>query len=108
MDSKLLLGKHLQKLRRDRNVSQEELAARIGIDPKSLSRLERGAHYPSLETLDRIRTELGLSWRDVFEFDKTPSIEELRAELVYLLQSADHQQLALIAITIKNQRKSQA
>jgi transcriptional regulator with XRE-family HTH domain len=103
VESKLLLGKHLQKLRRDRDISQEELAARIGIDPKSLSRLERGAHYPSLETLDRIRLELGLGWRDIFAFDKRQSIEELRAELASWLQGATHRELARVASTIKSE-----
>jgi transcriptional regulator with XRE-family HTH domain len=45
------LGERMQALRADREVTQEVLAARIGISQKYLSELERGAKAPSWQTL---------------------------------------------------------
>ena len=45
------LGERMQALRADRDVTQEVLAARIGISQKYLSELERGAKSPSWQTL---------------------------------------------------------
>jgi transcriptional regulator with XRE-family HTH domain len=45
------LGERMQALRADRDVTQEVLAARIGISQKYLSELERGAKAPSWQVL---------------------------------------------------------
>ncbi|HET7505121.1 MAG TPA: helix-turn-helix transcriptional regulator [Kofleriaceae bacterium] len=45
------LGERIQKLRTDRKLTQEALAARIGVSQKYLSELERGAKAPSWQTL---------------------------------------------------------
>jgi len=45
------LGERMQTLRADRDLTQEVVAARIGISQKYLSELERGEKSPSWETL---------------------------------------------------------
>src|SRR5437868_5360193 len=45
------LGARMQALRADRDLTQEVVAARIGISQKYLSELERGEKSPSWETL---------------------------------------------------------
>lgn len=54
----------------------------IGIDPNSVSRIECGVHYPSLDTLEKISTVLEVEMRDLFIFSKKESAEEMRAFLV--------------------------
>jgi transcriptional regulator with XRE-family HTH domain len=89
-DVRRLVGKRIQILRKRKDFSQEELAGKIGIDTKSLSRLERGTHFPSLETLDRIHLELGVELKDFFKFDDRPSAEELREFLLRTSSDADY------------------
>lgn len=45
------LGGRIHALRKDRNLTQEELAQRCGISQKYLSEIERGQKSPSWETL---------------------------------------------------------
>src|SRR5262245_23065525 len=45
------VGERMRKLRKEREVSQEVMAERIGISQKYLSELERGQKSPSWETL---------------------------------------------------------
>jgi transcriptional regulator with XRE-family HTH domain len=101
-DAKRLVGERVQLLRKRNGLSQDELAGKIGIDTKSLSRLERGAHYPSLETLDRIRVELGVELKDFFDFDPRPSAEEMRDFLVRAASNADYDALKRMTEAVKS------
>ncbi|MCQ2411896.1 MAG: helix-turn-helix domain-containing protein [Sphaerochaetaceae bacterium] len=47
------------KLRNELNISQQELAARTGIDRADICKLENGNGNPSLKTIKRIAKGLG-------------------------------------------------
>jgi transcriptional regulator with XRE-family HTH domain len=101
-DPKRLVGERVQILRKRKGLSQEELAGQIGIDTKSLSRLERGAHFPSLETLEKVRIELGVELKDFFDFDPRPSAEEMRDFLIRTARDADYDNLAKMTEAVKS------
>ena len=48
------LGKKIQLFREKAGVSQEELAAHVGVSVTSISNIERGANYPSFENFIKI------------------------------------------------------
>ena len=100
-DVRHLVGERVQILRKRKQLSQEELASRIGIDAKSLSRLERGQHYPSLETLERIRVVLEVELKDFFDFDGKPSAEELRDFLMRTASKANYSILVKMTDAVK-------
>ena len=54
-------GNALQRLRKKHDLSQEELAFRVGIHRTYISQLERGLKSPSLRTIGKICDELKLS-----------------------------------------------
>ena len=54
-------GDALQKARKDKNISQEELAEIIHVSRQSVSKWERGEGYPEVETLIEIARNLHLS-----------------------------------------------
>lgn len=76
------LGKRIRYIRKKNDLSQEQFAELIGIDPNSVSRIECGVHYPSLDTLEKISVVLEVEMRDLFIFNKRESAEEMRAFLV--------------------------
>ena len=55
------MGLRLRSARRERGMSQEDLARRVGISMISISRLERGVHRPKHQNLEAIARELGVS-----------------------------------------------
>jgi DNA-binding XRE family transcriptional regulator len=60
----------------DHNLTQAELARRLGMRQPHVARLEAGEHEPSLTTLRRLAQRLGMS----FHIDITPaSASELTA-----------------------------
>ncbi len=47
-------GNQISRLRQNKNMTQEQLAARIGVTPQALSRWERGQSLPDLTLLTEI------------------------------------------------------
>ncbi len=67
MDVRSRVGKNLQKLRRDRGVTQEELAHKAGIHQTYLSGVESGKRNPSIGVLERIAKGLDVDVALFFE-----------------------------------------
>lgn len=62
-----LVGRKIRKLRKERKLTQSELAQRIGIQQSDLSRIERGEYRVSLDTLFRMLAEFKVSVGEFFE-----------------------------------------
>jgi transcriptional regulator with XRE-family HTH domain len=65
MDVRIRVGLNVQKARRERGVSQEELAHLAKIHQTYLSGVERGKRNPSIMVLDRIAAALGVDIADL-------------------------------------------
>jgi transcriptional regulator with XRE-family HTH domain len=63
-DSHLDFGKALKRLRKDRKLSQEELADLSGLDRSYISILERNLKLPSLYTILALASGLGIKASD--------------------------------------------
>ena len=63
------LGGNLSERRKQLGWTQEMLAERVGVDAETISRIERGAHLPSLPTLDRLAVALRCSAGDLLSND---------------------------------------
>ena len=60
MDMEKRLGRRIRELRKERRMSQTELAEKAGVALMTISRLERGEHDPHMKTLWRIARSLGV------------------------------------------------
>lgn len=65
MDVRERVGLNVQRLRRAKDLSQEELAARAEVHQTYLSGVERGKRNPSVLVLDRIAKALGADVADL-------------------------------------------
>lgn len=72
MNTKILinLGKQLKDIRKSKNLTQEELANKVGIHPTYVGKLELGKCNPSTKMLFKISRALGVKLYDLFVFDK--------------------------------------
>lgn len=59
------LGRAIRRVRREQNVSQEELGYRAGLHRTYVGGIERGEKNPSYENLLRLAEALGVSVSDV-------------------------------------------
>ncbi len=61
MDIRKQVGLNVQKIRRERGWSQEELAFESGLHRTYISGIERGARNPTLLVIDQLATALNVS-----------------------------------------------
>lgn len=62
-----LIGRKIRQLRRQRKLTQTELAERIGIHQSDLSRMEQGEYKVGLDTLLRILQTFDITMGEFFE-----------------------------------------
>jgi putative transcriptional regulator len=64
----------IRRLRFDRNeMTQQELAERVGVTRQTINAIELGKYSPSLEVAFRIAAVLGARLEDVFTYDAAGS-----------------------------------
>ena len=61
MDMRRLVGDNCARIRKERGLTQEELAERSGLTQQYLSDLERGKRNPTIVTLYELAQALGVS-----------------------------------------------
>ena len=57
----LLIGENIKRMRRERDLTQEEVAAHLGISFQSISKWERGDGYPDITMLPALANYFGIS-----------------------------------------------
>ncbi len=62
-----LVGPKIRQLRKERKLTQTELASRIGIQQSDLSRMEKGEYRVSLDTLFKILAVFDVSISEFFD-----------------------------------------
>lgn len=60
------LGRKVQKLRKEQNLTQEELAYQLGISRVYMGFIEQGRESPSLKLLMKISRKFGVKVEDLF------------------------------------------
>ena len=78
-------GKNVTKLRKSKNLSQEQLAEKVGLKKQSISNIERGNRYPTFETLEKIASVLKASPIELFGTEK----EIMTSDVPTILEKID-------------------
>ncbi len=60
--------KDIKELRKEKNMTQQQLAEKSNISLRQLVRIEKGQCFPNLETKILIYKALGVSQNDIIEF----------------------------------------
>jgi transcriptional regulator with XRE-family HTH domain len=70
------IGKRIQQLREEKNLSMSELAKAVNVSRSLISQVEKGDAYPSLLTLEKIANALGVSLSKFFQVESNSNDEE--------------------------------
>lgn len=62
------IGKNIKKARKERRLTQSEVAQKAGIHPNYYSRIERGELQPALDTLEKIFKVLKVKSSEILPF----------------------------------------
>ena len=63
------LGKRIKILRENAHLTQEKLAEKSGISLDYLGKIEVNINKPGLKTLIKLSDALGISFKDIFDFE---------------------------------------
>jgi transcriptional regulator with XRE-family HTH domain len=103
-----LIGHRVRRLRADRGLSARVVAARAGITPAYLSRLENDKVSPTVSTLTRVLQAIGVSVGQLFTSDAGPVVRagerrrvDSRGVADYLVTPEDAQRLRVLETVIE-------
>ena len=87
--AKELLGARIREVRKARQLSQERLAEKVGLEPKQISRIEGGKSSPSMDTLEAIARELQVEMKDLLDYQHLQEEEPIEDQVLRLLHMMD-------------------
>ena len=79
---KKLLGQRIKELRKIKGLTQEELAEKMEIDQRNLSKIECGNNFITAETLAKILSALDIEPSELFTFKHLQEEPVLKDELI--------------------------
>lgn len=95
-----IIGAKITKIRLEQELTQAELAEKVGISLETVSRLERGVTFPSLKTVNKIATVLEVPMKEFFDFDeqesKDRSFERELHKFIAFLRTLTEREINLI------------
>ncbi len=60
-------GEVIRRLRKEKELTQEQLGEKAGLDPKSIIQIEAGKRNPTIKTLQKIASALDVSISKLLE-----------------------------------------
>lgn len=100
-------GKKLQKIRKSKGLTQEQLAELAGIHEKHVSKLELGTYKPNIDTLKKILQALDLTIEEAgFDLEKVSANDNpFYIKSMQILNNATEQELELYYGLLKQGQK---
>ncbi|XID92255.1 helix-turn-helix domain-containing protein [Paenibacillaceae bacterium WGS1546] len=97
-----MLGQRIQTERKKLSLTQEQLAERVGVSDAYIGQIERGERSPTLETLVKIASRLGVTIDYLLQDSLVPGddnvIDQIRQ--LFIDRSAKEKQMALDVIKV--------
>lgn len=86
---KVLLGARIKEIRKARGLTQEQLAEKIDVEQKHVSRIESGKNYPTIDRLEKMADALNVPLMGFFEFMHLQDDDESAVNLEKMLLDLD-------------------
>lgn len=98
------VGDRIKHFRKERSMSQCELAGKAGIAPAFLGQLERSLKSPTVKTLDKLTGAMGISLAELFSgaADETCGEEEVISQIMHQLRGFDKGELQNISMIVQH------
>ena len=75
----MIIGERLRALRKEKKLSQRDIAKKMGLLRCNLWRLEIGRQVPTIETLEKMARALEITmYQHFYDDEKTPKLPNLR------------------------------
>ena len=98
---KVLIGRKIKEIRKKNKLTQENFCEQIGIEPSSLSNIENGKSFPSMQTVLRIMEKLGATPDDFFNFEYLQNENELETGIIKIVKNLPYEKKQILYRIIK-------
>lgn len=95
------VGERIRRLRKEKGLSQEQLAERSGLHTNYVGQVERGEKNLTLETLEKIVSGLDVSLEELFRFLGPMERRDAMGEIVELLSERSREDQAMVLEVLK-------
>ena len=82
------IGAQIAALRKARGMTQEQLAAQLGVSAPAVSKWETDSSYPDITLLCPLARALGVNVDELLQFEEKPSDQEVVAHINEVMQTA--------------------
>ena len=102
MDNKKFLGQRIKYFRKAKNLTQEQLAELVGMEPNSISIIESGRNFPTLNSLEKIANALDIELNLLFRYNSNKSNQQIIDDINKELIKLDNQKLEKVLLFIED------
>lgn len=81
-DLNKIIGERIRNIRKERGLTQEELAFRASLHTTYIGQLERGEKNATLESIEKVATALNITLEELFKFLQV-SVDDENENLIF-------------------------
>ncbi len=96
MSLKKIFAENLKKIRKQRGLTQEELAELVNVAPRHISFIETAKSFPSCDLLERLSKVLNINFTKFFEYESEISRDEILKQINNIATRLDDKKLKYI------------
>ncbi len=86
---KKLFGKRIKELRKEKNLTQEQLAELVDIDTRNIIKIENSQTFPRLKTIEKFMEIFEISASDLFRTEHLQDTAFLKEKILQKLDKDD-------------------
>ena len=95
------IGLFLKELRKEKHITQEELAEKLGVSNRTVSRWETGSNMPDFDVLIELSDFYGVEIKEILEGEKKEKECSNSKEELLLIADYNNQQKKKLTVMIK-------
>jgi len=101
MDTQKLFGKRIKELRKQNNLTQEQLSELLGVFPKQIGNIETGTTFTTMINLEKLAQVFNVEIKDLFTFTHHQNRKEILKSIELILKDVPDEKLKMIYRIIK-------
>ncbi len=102
MDHKKLLGQRIKYFRKAKKLTQEQLAEIVNMEPNSISIIESGRNFPTLNSLEKIAKALDVELNILFRYNLNKTNDEIIDNINLELAKLNNEKLEKVLLFIED------
>lgn len=91
--TKVLLGRKIRQLRKEKKWTQEYLSEMLEINPKSVLRIESGQTFPMIQNLEKLAEIFGIEVSDLFVNHNLEDVDVLKKYIYESIETFNEKEI---------------